>query len=45
LAAHIDQQLDVLVGSLASHRMDVEFLQALLDPLKSSRVRAEHPFE
>ena len=46
LAAHLDQLLDVLVGvTVAAHRVDVELLQPLLDPLECGRVRPEHPFE
>ena len=45
LMAHLDQQLDVLVGSLAAHRVHVELLQPLLDSLEGGGVRPEHPFQ
>ena len=43
--AHRDQQLDVLVGALAAHGLDVEVLEALLDALEGGGVGAEHPLE
>ena len=46
LPAHRDQPLDVpLRVGVAAHRLDVELLQPLLDPLERRRVRAEHPLQ
>ena len=46
LAPHLDQPLDVPFGvAVAAHRVDVELLQPVLDPLERGRVRPEHPLE
>ena len=46
LAPHLDQPFDVLLGvAVAAHRLDVELLQPVLDPLERGRVRPEHPLE
>ena len=46
LAPHLDQPLDVLLGiAVAAHRIDVELLEPLLDPLERGRVRPEHPLQ
>ena len=46
LLAHLDEALDVLRPSaIAAHRLDVELLEPLLDPLEGRRVGPEHPLE
>ena len=45
LSAHLDELLDVLVCSFASHRVDVEVLESLLDLLERGRVGTQDPFQ
>lgn len=45
-ASLCDESFDVLLGpALAAHRLNVEFLEALFQPVEGTRVGAEHPFE
>ena len=37
--------MSLVALGVAAHRLDVELLQPLLDPLERGRVRAEHPLE
>src|SRR6185436_20190431 len=45
LAPHLDQLLDVVVSSLATHRAHIELLEPLLHALERRRVRPQNPFE
>ena len=40
-----DESFDVLLGAVATHRLDVELLEALLQPLERPRVGGEDPFQ
>jgi len=44
-AAQVDQPLDVVVFPLATHGVNVELFQLLLDALKRLRVGAKHPLQ
>jgi hypothetical protein len=45
LTSYRNEFLDVPLDTLPSHRLDVELLEALLQPLERPRIGVEYPFQ